>query len=363
MATRDRLDELAPSAVIDALDAGVLVARADGSIVRANPALLSIYGISEIPPTMAALRDVLSLTRLDGTPAGPEWLGEVARSGEGGAARFRFRRPSDGRDGVIESRAAPLRGPDGRVAGLVVAVQDVTGEVEAAREREEFLSLVSHELKTPLTPLKALAQLIRSRTRRSREGGALDIGSLERNLATIERQVDRMNALVNDLLEVSRAGRGTFQLHLAEIDLARIVRDVSQRYVDAAAEEGRHRFEVAVPERLAATGDQTRLEQVVWDLIGNAVKFSPRGGAVRVRLRADDRAAVLTIEDEGVGIVRSLLPTVGRRPFVRPGGGFAGMGIGIYFSRVVAEGHGGTLELESEGEGKGTTVTLRLPAR
>src|SRR2546422_8766164 len=100
----------------------------------------------------------------------------------------------------------------------------VTDLHAAEREREEFLSIVSHELRTPLTPLKALAQLVRSRMRRSRaEGTELDLESLDRNLMAIERQVDRMNGLVNDLLSVSRAERGKLHMERVSFDLAAVV--------------------------------------------------------------------------------------------------------------------------------------------
>src|SRR5205823_2810657 len=109
------------------------------------------------------------------------------------------------------------------------------GRYEAnPRAREQFLSIVSHELRTPLTPLKALAQLVRSRMRRARtQGTELDMESLDRNLAAIERQVDRMNGLVNDLLSVSRAEKGSLSMERVSYDLAVVLREVVQRYVDA----------------------------------------------------------------------------------------------------------------------------------
>jgi signal transduction histidine kinase len=234
----------------------------------------------------------------------------------------------------------------------------------AEREREQFLSIIGHELRTPLTPLKALAQLVRSRMRRAREQGTeLDLESFDRNLAAIERQVDRMNGLVNDLLSVSRAERGILRMELVRFDLAALTRDVVQRYVDATEEEGRHRFRVDAPERLTVRGDQSRLEQLLMNLVGNAVKYSPSGGEVRVALEGRDGAAKIEISDEGIGIPADDLPDLGH-PFIRGAGRastFAGMGVGLYVARLVAEGHGGSLQLESAGDGKGTTVKVKLP--
>ncbi len=186
------------------------------------------------------------------------------------------------------------------------------------RTVEEFLSIVTHELKTPLTPLKSVAQLMRMRIRKARAGEReLDLDALEKGLATIERQVDRMDRLVTDLLEVSRIGRGRFELQPAPFDLAATAREVVQRWTEATAEEGRHRFELDVPTDLTVTADRLRIEQVLMNFIANAVKFSPRGGTVSIAVEALDDGVRLSVRDEGVGITADELPTLGREPFVR----------------------------------------------
>ena len=231
-------------------------------------------------------------------------------------------------------------------------------------EREQFLSIVSHELRTPLTPLKALAQLQLGRLRRSQERGTpMDLEALERNLESIERQVDRMNGLVSDLLSVSRAGRGQLDVERAPFDLAVEVRDVVGRYVAATREEGRHSFAIDSPETLTYDGDQARIDQLLMNLIGNAVKYSPRGGQVAVQLARQNGAAEIAITDQGIGIPERDLSRLGTA-FTRGIGKaatFAGMGIGLHVAKLVAEAHGGSLELESAGEDKGTTVRVRLP--
>jgi signal transduction histidine kinase len=245
-----------------------------------------------------------------------------------------------------------------------MTLHDITDLLASEREREQFLSIISHELRTPLTPLKALAQLVRSRMRRARaQGTDLDMESLDRNLAAIERQVDRMNGLVNDLLSVSRAEKGLLRMEQVPYDLAVVLRDVVQRYVDATAEEGRHQFAVESPPSVPAHGDQSRIEQLLMNLVGNAVKYSPNGGQVRVGLAARERSAEIAISDDGIGIPPDDLPKLGHA-FTRGGGRagtFAGMGVGLYVARIVAEAHAGSLALESDGDGKGTTVRVKLP--
>ena len=235
---------------------------------------------------------------------------------------------------------------------------------ETERQKDEFLSIVSHELKTPLTPLKALAQLLRLRLRRHREDGRpLDLDSLDSNLRTIERQVDRMAGLVNDLLEVSRAGQGRFELQQQEFDLIPLMHEVVQRYREISAEEGRITFAVKAPASLRITGDTMRIEQALTNLIGNSVKYSPSGGEVRVAVEERGDQVALVVADDGIGIPPEDLPTLAR-PFARGSRRartFSGMGIGLYLARLVAEGHGGSIALASPGEDKGTTVTMTMP--
>src|SRR2546428_104872 len=257
-------------------------------------------------------------------------------------------------DGVLVAQ------PGGTLTGLNRTARELIGLTDA----DLGLSIVSHELRTPLTPLKAIAQLLRSRLRRARDTGiSMDEASFERNLAAIERQVDRMNNLVNDLLSVSRAERGTLRMETLPFDLSAVVRDVAQRYVAATEEEGRYRFSIEAPAELRYEGDPSRLEQLLLNLIGHAVKYSPSGGEVRVVLEPRDGQALLTIADDGIGILPEDLPRLGAA-YVRGTGRaatFAGMGVGLYVAKLVAEAHRGSLALESEGEGKGTTVRVMLP--
>lgn len=233
-----------------------------------------------------------------------------------------------------------------------------------AKEKDEFLSLVTHELKTPLTPLKSVAQLIRMRLRRARAGEReLDLEALDRNLGVIERQTDRMDRIVTDLLEVSRIGRGRFELAPVPMDLAAVAREVVQRWSEVVAEDSRHRLDVDIPETLPLTADRDRIEQVIANLVSNALKYSPRGGLVSIRAEERPGEAVVAVTDEGIGVTQEDIAMIGKEPFVRAprARGFAGVGVGLYLSRLIAEGHGGRIELESDGEDKGTTARLILP--
>src|SRR5258705_4032357 len=350
--------------LVDALGDGVLIAWPDGRF-EGNPRAREILGVGDFEP-LAELRaavDVKDLVTGESIRPGAYPL-DRALKGEKSKGEFFVARPETGERRDLEVTAAPVRGPKGEVVAGVMTLHDITDLLASEREREQFLSIVSHELRTPLTPLKALAQLVRSRMRRSKvQGTELDLESLDRNLAAIERQVDRMNGLVNDLLSVSRAGKGSLSMERVPYDLAVVLREVVQRYVDATLEEGRHTFTVEGPSSLPAHGDQSRVEQLLMNLVGNAVKYSPTGGPVRVSLAARETAAQIVITDKGIGIPQDDIGRLGH-PFVRGSGRagtFAGMRVSLYVARIVAEAHAGSLALESDGDGKGTTVRVKLP--
>jgi PAS domain S-box-containing protein len=357
-------DVLIESDVIESLGTPVFIAKPPGVLTLMNRAARELTGFD----SAIGARVDQNLRMLGPTDSGGRPLGESAlmaaldgRESEGDAT---FKNVKTGDERFVHWIARPVRAADGKIVAAVSTMYDLTELRRLEQEKEEFLSIVSHELRTPLTPLKALAQLLISRIRRSRDkGAALDMDSLERNLASIERQVDRMNRLVNDLLSVSRAERGKLEMDPAPFDLTESVREVVERYEEATREEGRHRFIVNVPSALRINADETRIDQMLMNLIGNAVKYSPRGGDVRVTLAQSSGGAEIVIADEGIGISAEDLPRLGGA-FVRGTGKadtFAGMGIGLHVAKLMAEAHGGTLKIESPGEDQGATVKVRLP--
>ena len=350
--------------LLDALGDGVVIGWPNGRC-ETNPRAREILGVPQLE-TLAELRAAVDVRDLlTGEPMKPgAYPLDRAMRGEKSRSEVVVKRPDSGERRELEVSAAPVFGPKGEVVVGVMTLHDITDLLAGEREREQFLSIVSHELRTPLTPLKALAQLVRSRMRRAQQQGTeLDMESLDRNLAAIERQVDRMNGLVNDLLSVSRAEKGSLSMERVRYDLAVVLREVVQRYADATSEEGRHSFAVEAPASVPAHGDQSRIEQLLMNLVGNAVKYSPKGGPVRVALATTDRQAEIAVTDEGIGIPPEEIAKLGH-PFVRGAGRagtFAGMGVGLYVARIVAEAHAGSLALESDGDGKGTTVRVKLP--
>jgi len=235
---------------------------------------------------------------------------------------------------------------------------------EAVRMRDQFLSTISHDLKNPLTTIKGRAQLLRH-TLAGLEGPMGERAAAE--LTRIDHTASRMTRLINELLDVARLRAGQpLALSLRPGDLVEITRRIAAEYGDMGK---RHRIlvETATP---AITGefDLFRLERVLDNLISNAIKYSPCGGDITLRLReeraegdAAPGAAVLEVEDHGIGVPAADLPHLFER-FHRAGnvGATAGTGLGLAGARQIVEQHGGTIAVESR-EGAGTTVTVRLP--
>jgi signal transduction histidine kinase/NO-binding membrane sensor protein with MHYT domain len=267
---------------------------------------------------------------------------------------------------TVFSRERPL-GPTeralvqelGRRAGSAVENARLYHEAqEAIRVRDEFLSIASHELNTPLTPL----QLHLQRLQRTVSGGELvEAQSNEQVLRSVEqaqRQTRRLARLVRELLDISRIRLGRLELHPEQMDLGEVVRDVVERFADEQA------LPHAMPSlRVEGTAqglwDRIRLEQVVANLLANALRYG-QGKPVDLTVRAHDGEAFLQVKDRGIGIA----PEARKRIFERferaSSRNFGGLGLGLYIVRQIVEAHGGTIEVESE-LGVGSTFTVKLP--
>ncbi len=227
----------------------------------------------------------------------------------------------------------------------------------AVRAREEFLSVASHELRTPLTALSLQSRLLADLVRGL--DGAADVREdLLRRIGSIQRQVGRLGVLTNTVLDLTRMRSARLRLERAPCDIAEVVRDVCARFEDALRADGRA-LEVIAPERVQGCWDRTRLEQLVTNLVANAVKHGGRG-SVTVSAAREGDTAVLTVADTGPGIPSEEQGRIfdAFAQGSRAGGG--GLGLGLYIARSIASAHGGEIKVESA-EGRGTTFRVELP--
>lgn len=227
---------------------------------------------------------------------------------------------------------------------------------EDDRRKDEFLAMLSHELRNPLAPIRNAAEVLRS------EGASGS--SIERARSVIERQVHQMTRLVDDLLDVSRITRGKVVLRKERVNLGAVVTNAVQTS-RPLIEAREHRLSVSLPqEPLELEGDSTRLEQVFANLLNNAAKYTDPGGSISVEVERDGKEAVVGVRDSGVGLGPDLLPRVfdlfvqAERSADRSQGG---LGIGLTLVRNLVELHGGTVEAQSEGLGRGCEFVVRLP--
>ena len=274
---------------------------------------------------------------------------------------------------IVSVTARTLRTPAGELL-LLLAIEDVTARRELERERAEllrlsesarqraeeagqakdrFLANLSHELRTPLTSILLQADLLAQ--------GRGDEASGRRAGASILASARRQVRLVDDLLDVSRIVAGKLKLDLAEVDLRAVARTVVDEARPLA--DGRS-VELALAldgPALTCRGDAARLQQVVANLVGNALKFTPSGGRVQVRVDAVDGQARLVVSDTGQGIAPDFLPHVFDKFTQEHGAGNPGLGLGLAIAHELVVLHGGTLRAESGGPGQGATFTATLP--
>src|SRR5215213_7565398 len=282
------------------------------------------------------------------------------------------------------ARISPLIDDDGHVIGTVTVIEDVTERVareaelqaevdartqalareKAAREeaeeanhlKDEFLATVSHELRTPLTAILGWSNMLLA--------GSLDGQAHNRALEIIHRNAQSQNQLISDLLDVSRIISGKLRLDLRTVELAPIIEAAVEATRPAAEGKGVRLSTSLDPHAGPVNGDADRLQQVVWNLLTNSIKFTPEGGRILVESKVVGTRVEVMVRDTGMGISPEFLPHIfDRFRQANPGTNriHGGMGLGLSIVRQLVELHGGTVRAGSEGEGKGATFIVSLP--
>jgi signal transduction histidine kinase/DNA-binding response OmpR family regulator len=353
----------------------------------ANPAYMHLVG---------AGRKLVGLTVREAVPEVEgqgfiELLDRVYASGErvvGNDVPINFDRRADGTldDAFVSFVYEPYRDLDGVVAGILVIAFDVTDTVRARqtieatleereqllaitedarrkaesanRAKDEFLAVASHELRTPLNSILGWARILR--------GQSLDAAGFLRGLETIERNAKAQVQLIEDILDSSRIIAGKLHLEVRSLDLTAVVRAALDAVRPAAAAKDIAITVTLDPAAAHIRGDTDRLQQVVWNLVNNAIKFTPRKGNVEIRLERIGSSVELSIKDDGQGIAPELLPHLFER--FRQGDAsttrrHGGLGLGLALVRHLVEAHGGAVRAESEGEGRGATFAVALPVQ
>ena len=260
--------------------------------------------------------------------------------------------PGESGERLVEIRCAPIQG-NGKDAGTVAVLRDVTELRRSERLRRELTANVSHELRTPLTSIKGFSETLL--------GGAMrDETTSRRFLEIINAEADRLVKLVDDLMDLSRLEARGVALELAPVDLPALIEEMVAHLRPLAG--GRHLDVCAGPRGTMVLGDRNRLAQVLTNLIDNAIKFTTERGRVEIAWQDQNGSVLVTVRDDGRGIPASDLPHIFQRFYKadRSRSGNSGSGLGLAITRPIVEAHGGRITVQSR-EGDGTTFAVVLP--
>lgn len=246
------------------------------------------------------------------------------------------------------------KGDDGKAKRMVGVMYDMTERKKLEQQKDEFIGIASHELKTPVTSISGYTQILQHRFEK-----ANDVESSQL-MQRLNHQVNRLSNLIKDLLDTTKIVEGRLPLHMLEFTLDDLIRE---RIEDLQKTSDRHTIEFVSGNVAMIKADPERIEQVLNNLISNAIKYSPAGGKIVIRSSLADSTVEITVEDNGIGIARDALPRMFERFFriTSPETEhFAGMGLGLYISAGIIQQHGGTISVESE-EGNGSVFRFTLP--
>ena len=352
--------------LLDKLPAGAYLCDADGLITYYNQSAVEIWGRApRLNDTVDRFCGSFKLMKVDGTPIRHDecWMALALKNNrEYNCEEIMIERP-DGSRLIGLAHANPIHDDSGRMIGAVNVLVDITERKraedalrQADRAKDEFLAMLSHELRNPLAPMRNALSILRQMGTGAPEG--------RRALDVIDRQVAQMTHLVGDLLDIRRINEGELVLRNSDFFLDAVIEaavETSRPHIDGRG----HDFILQLPpEAIRLRGDANRLTQALANVLNNAALYTPRGGRIELAMERHDDHAAVTVSDTGVGIPADQLETVFDMFSKVEHGTSAsreGLGIGLALSRRMIEMHGGTITARSEGSGCGSSFTIRLP--
>jgi PAS domain S-box-containing protein len=340
---------------------GILILDMDRRVVVINQALAAMVGMAEQEAIGRPCHEVLALANVVGQDLCQEETVDALSEGVSVRCEGDLVRPGGGRV-TVSATYTPLYDEAGHLVNIIVNVHDITRFREEEEMKSTFTSIISHELKTPVALIKGYAQTL------ARPDATWDAATARQSLQIIEEEADRLEALINNLLDASRIQSSGLRLDNAEVDVEALARKVAEAY---RTQTSTHQIEVDFPHTLPLVwGDEERLRQVLTNLLSNAIKYSPDGGVIRVggwsNWPADGEGparVVLFVADQGIGIPQDELARI-FDSFYRVDTSLrrstAGAGLGLFLTKAIVEAHGGQIWARSE-PNKGTTFFVALP--
>ena len=361
-------------AIIASSDDAIVSKDLNGIVQSWNQAAERMFGYTAAEMIGKSITVLFPPDRLDEEPKILEQLRRGQRVDHFETVRTR----KDGRQLDVSVTISPVKDPTGRIIGVSKVARDISSIKRVLREREEllkretaarseaervgrmkdeFLATLSHELRTPLSAILGWATLLRS------EGGPTP-QEFEQGIEIIERNARAQAQLIEELLDMSRVMNGKLRLDVQPVDLQAVISDAIASIRPSADAKGIRLTHVLDPKGGPITGDPNRLQQVLWNLLTNAVKFTPKGGRIQVFLRRVNSHVEISVVDSGQGISSEFLPHLFTR-FSQADTSIArkhgGLGLGLALVKSLVELHGGNVKASSEGEGQGSTFVVSLP--
>jgi signal transduction histidine kinase/CHASE3 domain sensor protein len=341
-------------AVLDSTVDGILLSDADGNVQLANRPVINLTRDLGMTFEGTVVDRLLSVEHRVARPEQYRAAMERLRDNPSEATFDEFEDTVSGR--VFQGFTAPVLDDRGAFLGRIWTLREVTQQRELDRLKEDFVATVSHELRTPLTSMMGFLEMIR-------EGEAGELNDEQRRfLAIVYRSSERLQRLVGDLLFVARLDANGLQLQFGEVRLAEIVRDTVES-TSALARSREIDLRPDLRDVPPLSGDRERLSQLVGNLVGNAIKFTPAGGRVTVRTFVAGQSAVVEVEDTGIGIPPAEQGQLFQRFFrssTATEQAIPGTGLGLVISRAIAEAHGGSIGVRSQ-TGEGACFRVELP--
>jgi PAS domain S-box-containing protein len=378
LAMAQSLDDLAAqhlARIVDSSDDAIVSKDLNGTILSWNAAAERIFGYTAAEAIGRSIRMIIPADR----QSEEDFVLSRIRAGKGVQHYETVRQRKDGKLVPISLTVSPIVNDAGVVIGASKIARDITEQSrlraaaqeqalenarlyrearEADRLKDEFLAVLSHELRTPLNAIVGYARLLR--------GGIIEGEKAQRGLETLERNANALTQIVEDVLDVSRIVAGKIRLNVQAVELPIVVHNAVATIQPAAEAKGIQLLTIVDPRVGPVSGDPDRLQQVVWNLLSNAVRFTPAGGRVQVRVERVISHIEIVVNDSGAGIRPDFLPHVFER-FRQADGSTTrkagGLGLGLSIVRHIVEMHGGSVDVASEGEGCGATFRVRLPLR
>jgi two-component system, OmpR family, phosphate regulon sensor histidine kinase PhoR len=342
-------------AIIQQLPVGVLITDSNGRLIQRNKKLDEILGV-KMPIGFKFGKDTLKKEKIDGQIIRPNQspIAQVLKSGKQIIAKQFFFERRDGKKLSLQVSSTPIHNKYRKIIAAASIVTDITQQKELDRQKDDFISMASHELKTPITSLKMFVDL------QARKLQGVTAKEVKYFNDRIRDQANRLKELTNDLLDISRIQTGKLHFKIEEFNLAQLVYDTVE---GLAGTTKNHKIILKSENNVSIHGDRYRIYQVLINLITNAIKYSPSGKKIVIEVKKVKRTVVVSVQDFGIGIRKEQQEKIFERLYQVTDPAektFPGLGLGLFISKEIIKRHNGTIWVKSI-IGKGSTFYFSFP--